>query len=144
MSNSLKIERLEAEITTLKEQNTHLESQAQKLRDELNFVINYSQDTKKSIFKIRELEEANFDLKTLIARKESEFKLDKRSQEAKYEVEVNKLKSEIQLINHKYDTMMRYELYITKIEEANRELTQQIKGLEEKHASGIQEEEKKI
>lgn len=144
MSNSLKIERLEAEITTLKEQNTLLESQAQKLKEELNFTINYSQDTKKSIFKIRELEETNFDLKISIARKESEFKLEKRSLEAKYEIEINKLKSEIQLINHKYDTMMRYDLYIKKIEEANRELTQQINDLEEKHTSGIQAEEKKF
>jgi len=144
MSNSLKIERLENEIAALKEKNENLEINIQKLKDELAFVINYSQDTKKSIFKIRELEEINFDLRTLIARKESEHKLEKRSIEARYDIEINKLKSEIQLINHKYDTMMRYELYINKIEEANRELTDQIKDMEEKYKIGMKEEEKKF
>lgn len=143
MSNSLKIERLESEIASLKEQNSQLESQAQKLKDELNFVMSFSQDKGKSIFKIRELEEANFDLKTLIARKESEFKLEKRSLEAKHDIELNKLKSEIQLINHKYDTMMRYELYINKIEEANMELTEQIKEMQEKYNEALIAEEKK-
>jgi len=145
MSNSLKLklEMLQSEIREQKEQNTLLESQAQKLREELNFVINYSQDTKKSIFKIRELEEANFDLKSLQSRKQSEFKQEKRSLEVKYESEINKLKTEISLIYHKYDTMMRYETYMKKIEEENKELSEQIKEMEVKYASAIAAEARK-
>lgn len=143
MNNPLKLERLERENMALKEEITTLEGNVSKLKDEMNLVINYSQDTKKAILKIRELEETNFDLRSLVQRKEHEFKMEKRSLESKYETEINKLKGEIQLINHKYDTMMRYELYINKIEEINKELSERITEMDKNFEQEIKNEEKK-
>lgn len=142
-TNNHKFEILEQENALLKDQISSFEIIIAKLRDELNFTINYSQDVKKAISKIHELEDINFDLKSLARQKEHEFKLEKRSIEAKYEQHINKLKSEIQLINHKYDTMMRYELYINKIEEINKELTQRIEKLEKDFTEDLKNEEKK-
>jgi hypothetical protein len=143
MSNSQKIDKLESQIETLKQTIITLEQTISKLKEELNLFKFYSSDTTRQVYKIRELEEANFDLKTIIGRKELDFKLEKNRMETKYKNDLNKLKDEIYLINHKYDAMLRYELYITKIEEYNKELQKKINDLEKEYELGIKSEEMK-
>jgi len=140
---SLKIDRLETDIENLKNTITSLEQSNSKLKDELNLFKLYSPDTTRQVYKIRELEEANFDLKTIIGRKELDFKFEKRAIETKYNNDLNKLKDEISLINHKYDAMMRYELYITKIEEYNKELQKKIDDMGVQYEIGMKHEEMK-
>ena len=146
MTSSTKIEKpekekLEKEFSQLKEINLSLENTISKLKEELITILNYNSDTKKSIFKIRELEEDNLELKQRLSSKELDNRLILRQIESKYEMEISKLKSQIQLINHKYDAMMRYEIYINKIEEINTDLTKKNKDLEDEFQNAIKNEQ---
>ena len=138
-----KVEKLENEILILRQSNESLENTIIKVKEELNSAINYSTDSKLSIFKIRELQELNFELKQIISRNEFDHKLDIKRVEGKYEIEINRFKREIELINHKYESMMRYETYINKIESVNKELNHKLENIEHDFNQGLKNEEKK-